>query len=45
MNNIKISNPAFDYDEGGKKYSKIRRTDKRIAKLIFEVFANCKTYF
>lgn len=43
MQNIKIDNPAFDYDQFGQKYSGQRQTDPRIAQYVNLALAEAKT--
>ncbi len=38
-----IQNPAFDYDCFGKTYAKIRQTDPRIAKYVYDALSGSKT--
>lgn len=40
---MKITNPGFDYDKLGQKYSSYRQTDPRIAAYVFKAFADAKT--
>ncbi len=40
---MKISNPAFNYDQLGQKYSGFRRTDPRIAKYIWDALGSAET--
>lgn len=40
---MKIDNPAFNYDKHGQKYSGFRRTDRRIAKYIWEALGSAQT--
>lgn len=40
---MKIENPAFDYDNFGKKYSGYRQTDPRIAEHVFEALKDATT--
>lgn len=40
---MKIINPAFDYDSNGQLYSGYRRTDPRIAQIIYNALASAKT--
>lgn len=40
---MKISNPAFDYDKLGQKYSGHRQTDPRIAQYVHTALADAKT--
>jgi SAM-dependent methyltransferase len=41
--NMKIDNPAFDYDRPGQKYSGYRQTDPRIAAYVFKALERAKT--
>jgi SAM-dependent methyltransferase len=43
MQNIKIDNPAFDYDTLGQQYSGYRQTDSRIAEYVTMALADAKT--
>lgn len=43
MQNIKIDNPAFDYDRHGQKYSGHRQTDPRIAQYVNLALADAQT--
>lgn len=43
MQNIKIDNPAFDYDQSGQQYSGHRKTDPRIAEYVNVALGNAKT--
>jgi SAM-dependent methyltransferase len=43
MKNIKIDNPAFDYDARGQKYSGYRQTDPRIAEYVTIALADAQT--
>jgi SAM-dependent methyltransferase len=43
MENIKIDNPAFDYDKSGQKYSGYRQTDPRIAAFVTAALGDAKT--
>ncbi|RZJ70392.1 class I SAM-dependent methyltransferase [Flavobacterium sp.] len=40
---MEIENPAFDYDNLGETYSKIRQTDPRIANYVLDALADAKT--
>jgi SAM-dependent methyltransferase len=40
---IEITNPAFNYDKHGQKYSGHRRTDPRIAEYVFKALGDAKT--
>lgn len=40
---MKIENPAFDYDNLGTTYSKIRQTDPRIAQYVYDALNGAKT--
>ena len=42
---MKIENPAFNYDNLGQTYSKIRQTDPRIAQFVFDALKDAKTVF
>lgn len=41
--NLKIDNPAFDYDKAGQQYSSIRQTDPRIAQYIIDALNGANT--
>ena len=40
---MEIKNPAFDYDNLGQTYSKVRQTDPRIAQMVLEALKDAKT--